>query len=212
MAAPRVIASLAAAGAAVRTRIRLEREGTAETIRDVRAPDLWAALEELLVLQSLRETEGAQAVELSLDQAVVNRALATSAVEKLLRQNRLRSLDVAFAPGGLVVGVVLQLGPLRLPRRQYTLGVAARRGGLEIDLAEVLGIPVAGPRIAAMLDAKAEALGWLSIRRRGHVLAIAYPGLRCERVACGDGTLHLTVTAGDAPPRAPRPRRPPRTV
>lgn len=212
MAAPRVVASLAAAGAAVRTRIRLEREGATETIRDVKVPDLWAALKELRVFQSLRDTEGARAVELSLDQAVVNRALASAAVRKLLAQNRLRSLDVTFAPDGLVVGVVPRLGPLRLPRREYTLGVAARRGGLEVDLAEILAIPVAGPRIAAMLDAKAQDLPWLSIQRRGDMLAIAYPGLRCEGAASGDGTLRLTVTAADAPRRPSRPRRPSSTT
>jgi hypothetical protein len=203
---PRVVASLAPAGAAaVRTRVQLERDGTTETIRDVKAPDLWAALKELLVLQSLRESEGAQALEFTLDQAVVNHALGTPAAQKLLTGNHLRSVDVAFSTEGIVVGVVPQLGPLKLPRRQYTIGLAARRGGLEFDLTEILRIPIAGSKIAAIVDAKAGELTWLSIRRRDNILAIGYPQLRCERAVPEDEALRFTLTAvepsGDAAPR-----------
>ena len=201
VATPRVVASLSPAGAAVRTRIHMEREGAKETIRDVKAPDLWAALKELLVLQSLHETEGAQSLDLSLDQAVVNRALATPAAERLLAANHLRSVDVSFTPDGIVVGVVPRLGPLRLPRRKYTIGVAAKRGGLELDLAQILGIPIAGSKIAAILDAKAEKLNWLSIRRRDHLLTIGYPRLRCERAVSEDATLRVTLTAAEPPRR-----------
>ena len=206
MATPRVVASLASAGAAVRTRIHMEREGATETIRDVKAPDLWAALKELLVLQSLHETEGAQSLDLSLDQAVVNRALATPAAEKLLAANHLRSVDVSFTPDGIVVGVVPRLGPLKLPRRQYRIGVTAKRGGLVFDLAEILGIPIAGSKIASIVDAKAEALDWLSIRRRGNLLTIGYSRLRCERAASEDEALRVTLTAA-GPPRRSRAAR-----
>jgi hypothetical protein len=203
---PRVVASLAPAGAAaVRTRVQLERDGTTETIRDVKAPDLWAALKELLVLRSLHESEGARALEFTLDQAVVNRALGTPAVQKLLADNHLRSVDVAFSADGIVVGVVPQLGPLKLPRRQYTIGVAAKRGGLEFDLTEILRIPIAGSKIAGILDAKAEQLTWLSIRRRDDVLTIGSPQLRCERAVPEDDALRFTLTAvepsGEGAPR-----------
>jgi hypothetical protein len=180
----------------------MEREDATETIRDVKAPDLWAALKELLVLQSLHETEGARSLDLSLDQAVVNRALATPAAEKLLAANHLRSVDVRFAPDGIVVGVVPRLGPLTLPRRQYTIGVAARRGGLELDLAEILAIPIAGSKIAAILDAKIQELSWLSIRRREHRLIIGHPRLRCEQATSEDEALRLTLTAVERPRRA----------
>ena len=204
MATPRVVASLASAGAAVRVSIDLERDGARETVRDVKSPDLFAALKELLVLQTLHESDGAQSLELSLDQAVVNRALSTEAVEKLLAQNHLRSLDVAFAEDGIVLGVVAKLGPLKLPRRQYTIGIAAKRCALEFDLAEILAIPVAGSKIAAILDAKAEELDWIAIRRRGHLLTVGYRQLRCERVASEDESLHVTLSAA-APPRRSRP-------
>jgi hypothetical protein len=182
----------------------MERDGATETIRDVKAPDLWAALKELLVLQSLHETEGAQSVDLSLDQEVVNRALSTPAVATLLANNHLRSADVTFAPDGIVLGVVPQLGPLKLPRRQYTIGVAAKRGGLELDLGEVLAIPIAGSKIAAILDAKAKALDWLSIRRRDNLLTIGYPRLRCDRVASEDEALHITLSVATPPKRPSR--------
>lgn len=195
MVTPRVVASLAPAGAAVRTRIRMERDGASETVRDVKAPNVWAALKELLVVQSLHETEGAQALELTLDQAVVNRALASPAVEKLLAANHLHSVDVDFTADGIVVGVVPKLGPLKLPRRRYTIGLAAKRGGLELDLSEILAIPIAGAKIAAIVDAKAKELDWLSIRRRGNLLTIGYSRLRCVQAAAGDEALRVTLTA-----------------
>ena len=178
----------------------MERDGAAETVRDVKAPDLWAALKELLVLQSLHETEGARSVDLSLDQAVVNRALSTPAVKKLLANNHLRSLDVAFSPDGIVVGVVPQLGPIRLPRRQYAVGVKAKRGGLELDLAEILGIPIAGSKIAAIVDAKADELDWLTIRRRGNLLTISYPRLRLDQATAADESLHVAISVAPDPP------------
>ena len=202
MATPRVFASLAPAGSAVRTRIDLERDGARETVRDVKAPDLWTALKELLVLRELHEGEGARSLELRLDQAVVNRALSTAAVEKLLAANHVRSLDVTFTDDGIVLGVVPKLGPLPLPRREYTIGIAARRGALQFDLAEILGIPLAGPKIAAILDAKAGALPWLSIRRRDNRLTVGSPQLSCEAVASGDESLHVTLSAPDPPRRA----------
>ena len=207
MATPRIVASLSPAGAAVRTRIRLERQDATETIRDVKAPTLWAALKELLVVQSLHETEGAQSLELSLDEKVVNRALSTPAVEKLLAANHLRSLDVSFTPDGIVVGVVAQLGPLKLPRRQYTIGVAAKRGGLELDLAEILSIPIAGSKIAAIVDAKTEELDWLSVRRRENLLTIGHPRLRCQRVVAENTALCFALTAAE-PARRASPKRP----
>jgi hypothetical protein len=180
----------------------MERGDATETIRDVKAPDLWAALKELLVLQSLHEAEGARSLDLSVDQAVVNRALATPAAEKLLAANHLRSVDVSFTPDGIVVGVVPRLGPLKLPRRQYTIGVAARRGGLELDLAEILAIPIVGSKIAAILDAKIKELKWLSIRRREHRLTVGHPRLRCEQAGAGDDALRLTLTAVEPSRRA----------
>jgi len=203
MATPRVVARLAPAGAAVRTTISMERDGATETVRDVKAPDLWTALKELLVLRSLHETEGVQSADLSLEQAVVNRALSTSAVKKLLANNHLQSADVTFSPDGIVVGVVPQLGPMTLRRRQYVVGVKARRGRLELDLAEILGIPIAGSRIAAIVDAKADELDWLTIRRRDNLLTIGYPRLRLDRATLADGSLHATLSAApDAPRRA----------
>jgi hypothetical protein len=200
VATPRVVASLAPAGAAVRARIEVERDGARQTVRDVKTPDLWAALKELLVVRTLHESEGAQSLDLTLDQDVVNRALASDAVEQLLARNHLRSVDVAFADEGIVLGVVPKLGPLKLPRRQYTIGIAARRGALELDLSEILGIPVAGSKIAALIDAKAEALPFLSIRRRDHLLTIGARQLRCDRVAAEDDALHVTLSAVE--PRA----------
>ena len=182
----------------------MERDGATETVRDVKAPNLWAALQELLVLQSLNEIEGAQSVDLSLDQAVVNRALSTPAVQKVLANNHLRSVDASFLPDGIVVGVVPQLGPLKLPRRQYTVGVTAKRGGLELDLGEILGIPIAGSKIAAILDAGTEQLDWLSIRRRGNLLTVGYPRLRLDHAALADGFLHVTLSAAEPPKRRPR--------
>jgi hypothetical protein len=199
VATPRVIASLAPSGAAVRTRIRMECDGASETVRDVKAPNVWAALKELLVVQSLHESQGAQALELTLDQAVVNQALATPAAEKLLGANHLRSVDVDFTEDGIVVGVVPQLGPLKLPRRRYTIGIAAKRGALELDLSELLAIPIAGTKIAAIVDAKAKELDWLSVRRRGHLLTVGYPRLRCEQATAGAKALRVTLTAPAAP-------------
>ena len=168
----------------------------------MKAPDLWAALKELLVLRDLHEKEGAGALDLTLDPTVVNQALSAPAVEKVLTNNHLRSVDVAFSEDGVVLGVVPRLGPLKLPRRQYTIGIAARRGALELDLGEILGIPVAGSKIAAVLDAKAEALDWIAIRRRENLLTVAYRQLRCERVDTDDDALHVTLSA--APPRGSR--------
>jgi len=204
---PRIVASLASAGAAVRTRVELDRDGARETIRDVKGRDLWAALKELLVLRTLHESEGARSLELSLDQAVVNRALSTPAVEKLLAQNHLHSVDVAFSDDGIVLGVVPKLGPLKLPRRHYRIGIAAKRGQVELDLAEILGIPLVGAKIAAALDAKAEELAFLAVRRRGNVLTVGYKQLRCERVASEPEALHVTLSATD-PPRRARPPAP----
>src|SRR5262245_50465560 len=182
----RVVASLAPAGAGVRARISMERDSGSETIRDVKAPNVWAALKELLVVQSLHETEGAQSLELSLDQGVVDRALATPAAEKALAANHLHSVDVGFTSDGIVVGVVAQLGPLKLPRRQYTIGVAARRGNLELDLSEVLGIPIVGSKIATVLDSKAAEFDFLTVRRRDHRLTVGSPRIRCERATARD--------------------------
>jgi hypothetical protein len=179
----------------------MERDGGVETVRDVKAADVWAALKELLVLQTLRDTEGAQSLDLSLDQAVVNRALTSPAVAKLLAANHLHSVDVEFTPEGVVVGVVAQLGPLKLPRRRYTIRIAAKRGAVEFDVSEILGIPIAGSRIAAMIDTKAEQLDWLSIRRRDHLLTVGYPRLRCERATSEAEVLHVTLSATGSAPR-----------
>lgn len=186
----------------MRVSIDLERDGDRETIRDVKAPDLFAALKELLVLRTLHESEGARSLELTLDQAVVNRALSTADVAALLARNHVRSLDVTFTEDGIVLGVVPKLGPLPLPRRQYTIGLAAKRGTLEFDLTEILGIPLAGSKIAALIDAKAEALDWLSVRRRGNLLTVGSPQLRCQRVASDDKALQVTLSAADPPRRA----------
>jgi hypothetical protein len=126
---------------------------------------------------------------LSLDQAAVNRALANSVGSW--------SVDVTFVSAGIVVGVGAQLGALRLPRRQYALGVAARRGRIEVDVTEALRIPGAGPKIAAMLDAAARRLDGLAIRRRSNLLTIGHPWFRCERAASENGTLRVTLTARD---------------
>jgi hypothetical protein len=195
MAAPRVVTSIAAVGAAIRTRIDLRRDEATRKVRDVKVPDLWAALAELTVLRSLHEDEGARSLDLTLDQAVINRALRTPAARKLLADTRLRDVDVAFTPAGIVIGVVAQVGPVRLPRRRYTLPVGARRGALEVDLREVLRIPVVGAKIAAILDTQRDGLGGLKVRRREDVLTIAHPRLRCERAACEEGTLAVTLTA-----------------
>src|SRR5205085_11950501 len=105
MAASRVVASIAAAGAAIRTRIDLERGDVTRKIRDVKVPDVWAALAELGLVRSLHEDEGAQSLALSVDETVVNRALATTAGKRLLADNRLRAVDVEFSPDGIVIGV-----------------------------------------------------------------------------------------------------------
>jgi hypothetical protein len=202
----RVVASLAPAGTAVRTHIQMERDGATETVRDVEAPDVFAALKELLVLQSLHENAGARSLDLTVDQAVVNRALTTPAAEKAMAANHLQKVDVSFTDDGIVVGVVPKLGPLKLPRRTYTIGVTAKRGTLELDLAEILKIPIAGSKIAAMLDAKAAELDWLNIRRRDDLVTIGYPRLRCERAVSGDEALRVTLSATE--PRQPRSPRP----
>jgi hypothetical protein len=203
VATPRVVASLAPAGSAVRVSVDLERDGARETIRNVKASDLWTALKELLVLRTLHEKAGARSLDLSLDPAVVNQALSTAAVEKVLASNHLHSVDVAFSDDGIVLGVVPKLGPLKLPRRRYTIGVAARRGAVEFDLTEILAIPVAGSKIAAVIDTKAQELDWISVRRKSHLLTIGYRQLRCERVASEDDVLHVTLSAAE-PPRGAR--------
>jgi hypothetical protein len=150
---------------------------------------LRSAIEDLLA--------GAPSLELRLKQAVVNRALAATGVTKLLADNRLHDLDVAFTAAGVVVGVVPRVGPLSLPRRRYTLPIAARRGYVEIDLGEVLRIPVVGAKIAARLDDTEAWPAGLSIRRRGNVLAVGHPRFRCERAVCEDGTVDVTLRAAE---------------
>ncbi len=199
MAAPRVVTSIAAVGGAIRTRIDLRRDDATRKVRDVKVPDVWAALAELTVLRSLHEDERARSLDLTLDQAVINRALQTATARTLLSDNRLREVDVVFTTAGIVIGVVAQVGPVRLPRRRYTLPVGARRGALEVDLREVLRIPIVGAKIAAILDVKRDGLGGLKVQRREDVLILAHPRLRCERAACEEGTLALTLTATGRP-------------
>ncbi|HXJ77779.1 MAG TPA: hypothetical protein VMS64_03765 [Candidatus Methylomirabilis sp.] len=146
--------------------------------RDVEVTGLWTAIRNLWA-------EGARTFELSLAQAAANRALSTAA--------RGAQIGLAFTSVGIVVSVTGRLGPLRLPPRRYTLGVDARGGRAEVDLTEIFRIPLAGARIAAMLDAKIARLDGLTIRRRGALLTVGHPRLRCERATSDDRTLRIRV-------------------
>ena len=92
--------------------------------------------------------------------------------------------------GRVVVGVVAQLGALRLPRRQYTLGVAARRGRIEVDVTEALRIPGAGPKIPRCWTGGPQT-GRARDPASGNLLTVGHPSYaRTSRFRKGNAPRH----------------------